>query len=124
MNLNNIVSQAVSAVNPFTTASYQRSNGYATNDDGKRVPLYLPAVSVQAQVQALQYQDLVQIEGLNIQGVRRKIYVNGHVEGLVRSKDRGGDLITMPDGTVWLVVLVAEHWPAWTSFIVTLQDNS
>lgn len=124
MNLNNIVAQAVSAVNPFVTATYQQSSGSTTGSDGSRTPAYLPAVSIQAQVQALQYNDIAMTEGLNLQGVRRKIYVNGHVEGLVRSKNRGGDIITFPNGEVWLVVMVAEHWPNWTSFIVTLQDNS
>lgn len=124
MNLNNIVAQAVSAVNPSTTATYQRSTGSTTNPDGSRTPAYLPAVQIQAQIQALQYNDIAMIDGLNIQGVRRKIYVNGHVEGLVRSKNRGGDIITFPNGEAWLVVMVAEHWPSWTSFIVTLQDNS
>ena len=36
--------------------------------------------------------------------------MQGDIEGLLRTSGRGGDLITMPDGTVWLVVMVLEAW--------------
>jgi len=76
------------------------------------------------QVQSLTYTDLTQIDGLNIQGVRRAIYINGEVDGLVRSENKGGDIITTPNGEVWLVVLVLEYWPDWTKCVVTLQNGA
>jgi hypothetical protein len=42
----------------------------------------------------------------------------------VRTDQKGGDLLTMPDGSVWLVAMVLEHWADWTSVAITLQDGS
>lgn len=124
MNLHNMVAGAVSTVNPFITASIQRSTGYTTSSAGKRTPTYAAAVSVQVQMQALQYNDLVQLDGLNIQGERHAMYLNGNWSGVVRPDGTGGDLITLPNGTIWLVVLVLENWSdldGWTKVAVTRQ---
>jgi len=122
MNLNAIVSRAISAINPNQLVMVQASTGYTTNVDGSRTPSYLPAVKVRGQLQPLSFSDIQQIEGMNLQGVRQRIYLNGSIEGLVRGKKAGGDLITTPDGRVWKVALVTEAWPDWTSAVVTLQD--
>lgn len=124
MNLHAIVGPMVGKVNPPLTAYIMRSNGYTTGPDGTRVPSYCDPVPVVCQVQSMQYNDLVQVEGLNIQGTKRKLYMNGHWDGLVRSDKKGGDLLKMPDGTTWLVVLVLEHWPDWSSIAITLQNGS
>jgi hypothetical protein len=121
VNLHHIASNAVSAVNPFVTAAIQASSGYTTSGDGSRVPSYAPAAMIPVQIQALQYQDILQLNGLNIQGTRRAMYINGDWEGLIRADKKGGDIITLPDGTVWLVALVLEHWPDWVKLAVTLQ---
>jgi hypothetical protein len=83
------------------------------------------SLPVQGQVQPLQYKDLMQIDGLNLNGTRRKIYLYGAANGVVRTSLKGGDLITDPRGDVWLVALVAEQWAVdWASAIVTLQNGS
>jgi hypothetical protein len=124
LDLNAIVAGAIGAVNPQTFVSVQVSTGYATGSDGKRTPTYAPAVVVPAQVQPLQYGDIVQADGLNVQGVRRKIYINGPVHGLVRAFDKGGDIIVLPDSTTWKIAFIVEAWPRWTSAVITLQDGS
>jgi hypothetical protein len=127
MNLHAIVVGAISAINPIMTVSIQRSTGYTTGPDGDRIPTYAAPVSAQAQIQSLQYNDMVQIDGLNIQGERRAIYLNGNWEGLVRSDQKGGDLVTLPDGTVWLVALVLENWAdrdGWVKICVTRQNGA
>ena len=58
------------------------------------------AVNLLAQVQALSGRDLRQIEGLNLQGTLRAVYLNGVIDGIVRVALKGGDLITLPDGSV------------------------
>jgi|ERR1700724_276841 len=123
MNLHQLVSGTIQAVNPYIQLSVQISTGNTINPDGSRVPTYAPAQLVFGDIQALQYTDIIQLDGLNIQGERRKIYINGDVDGLVRSENRGGDLITLPDGAVWLVVLVLEEWADWCSVAVTLQNK-
>lgn len=121
MNLHGVAANAISAVNPMETATIQVSTGYTTADDGTRVPTYLPAQQVSCQVQALQFSDLTQLDGLNIQGIKRKIYLNGRWDGLVRIDRKGGDLIKMQSGDVYLIVLVLEYWPDWSSLAAVLQ---
>lgn len=128
MNLHGIVAGAVAAVNPHITAQILASDGYTTSPDGTQVPQYLPATDIKIQSQALQYNDIVQLDGLNIQGERRAVYLPGDWNGVVRADQKGGDLLRFPDhkgGPVrtWLVVLVLENWPDWTKVAVTLQDD-
>lgn len=129
MNLHAIVGPIVAVVNSTVSVSVQVSTGYTTDASGKRTAIYATAVTVPAQIQALTYSDIRQIEGLNLQGTRRGIYLYGEVDGLVRATNQGGDLITDAAGNVWLVALVLEQWsdagqPAWCKVAVTLQDGS
>ena len=124
MNLHQIVSGAVSAVNPTQLVTVQVSTGSTLGADGTRSPTYSASVQIPAQVQALSYSDMQHADALNIQGIRRSIYLNGEVDGLVRSQNKGGDLITLADGSTWLVQDVPEHWPDWTKCIVTMQDGA
>jgi hypothetical protein len=124
MNLQSIVSTFIATVNPQQLLTVQVSAGSVEGPSGARIPIYKDPVQIYGQVQPMSYNDILQADSLNIQGTRAKFYLNGRVEGLMRGKQEGGDTITMPDGQVWLVVLVTEAWPDWTSGIVTLQDGS
>lgn len=124
MNLHGIVSGYVSAINPQELVTLQASTGYSTGPDGTQTPTYAAPLQAYAQVQPLDAGDLRQIEGLNLQGQKRKFYLNGVWNGVVRPKLKGGDLITRFDSTVWLVVQVPEYWPDWTAVIATLQNGS
>jgi len=85
---------------------------------------------LRAQVQALTFRDLTQISGLNLNGTRRAIYLSGNVDGVVRPDMKGGDLLTFPDGSVWLVAMQLEAWGAagstdvWSKVAATLQDGA
>lgn len=124
MNLHGIVSGAISTVNPPEKIGILRSTGYTTLPNGKQVPQYASPSFVFAQVQSLTYNDLTQISGLNIQGVRRAVYINGETDGVIRRDQKGGDLIIRQDGKTWLNVHVLEYWPDWCKFIITLQDDT
>lgn len=126
MNLHGIVASAIGAVNPLILAQVKASQGYVTGSDGSQAPQYASPVSIQVQAQALQYDDLKQLDGLNIQGVRRALYLPGNWNAVVRSDAEGGDLLRFPDrlggpNKVWLVVFQFESWPDWTKVAVTLQ---
>ena len=128
MNLNAIAQGPVAAINPQICSVVQISTGYLTLPDGTRQPTYQTFTNVPIQVQALSYGDLMKLDGLNIQGIRRACYVNGNVEGLDRASVKGGDLIQMPPTsnfpgpTTWLVVHQLEHWDeGWSKFAITLQ---
>lgn len=125
MNLHAVVSGAINSVNPFVTGTIQVSTGYSTDAVGRQTPSYT-IVTAPMQVQALGYRDLQQIDGLNLQGVRRKIYINGRLDGVVRWLAKGGDLITLSEGPetgVWKIAMVLEQYPDWCSVAVTLQDG-
>lgn len=124
MDLHGLARGAISAVNPFVLATVQISTGSTQNADGGRTPTYTTFNNVSVQVQALSYKDLAQVEGLNLNGTRRAIYVSGELDGVVRSLGKGGDLITLPDGSVYLVAMVLEQWPDWAKVAATLQDGS
>lgn len=127
MNLHGIVSGAIGAVNPFVLGTVQVSIGYTVGSDYVQVPAYQTFAGVSMQVQALTYRDLVQTSGLNLNGTRRAIYMNGRADGVVRSLMKGGDLVTLTDGPnagVWLVDQVIEQWSDWVKVAVTLQLES
>lgn len=123
MNLQGVTAGIVSAVNPAALIQVQRSTGYTTNPDGTQVPTYAAPITVAAQVQALTYTDLTQIQGLNIQGERRAVYINGRTDAIIRGNREGGDLITW-NGIIWLNAHVLEYWPDWCKFVITRQDGS
>ena len=127
MNLRGAVSGAVQAINPTVPATIKISAGYTTNDDGSRVPKYVTKYGVQVRVQSLTFGDLRQVEGLNLNGTRRAIYVPGVVDGIVRPENKGGDLIILTTSRfkgTWLVAMVLESWRSWTKVAVTLQSDS
>ena len=127
MNLNSIVSGAINTINPDILLSIQVSAGTTVNAQYQQVPSYASPVTVPGQVQPLTWRDIQQLDGLNLQGVRKRIYINGVVDGLVRATNKGGDLITISSGPfagVWLVALVLEAWGTWTAAACTLQDGS
>ena len=75
-----------------------------------------------AQIQALDNDDLKHLDGLNIQGTLRAIYLRGSLAGVVRPNSKGGDLVTF-SGQVWLVVKVIESWPNWTKACIVYQGE-
>jgi len=124
MDLRGLANSYTQTVNPNVTVQYLRSTGYATAVDGRRTPSYAPAVDLQAQVQAMSADDLKQVSGLNIQGEKRAIYLTGNVAAVSRPDGRGGDLLTLPDGSHWLVTQPLEDWhpsAGWVKVCVVRQ---
>ena len=118
-----MVAGAIGTVNPFIRAQLLRSNGYTTQADGSRTPIYDTIRSMMVQVQGLTTDELKHIEGLNIQGSTYGIYLNGDWDGIVRVGKQGGDLVKFYNQT-WLVVAVLEGWPDWIKLAVVLQNGS
>lgn len=121
MNLHSIVRSAISSVNPDISVQVTFSTGYTTTPAGKRAPSYSSPVAMTAQVQALTSTDLRKLDGLNIQGSMRTIYLSGSLTGVSRLQQKGGDLVTLPDGTIYLTTMVIEQWPDWVKVAVTQQ---
>lgn len=130
MNLHAIVGPLVASVNPTQTVTIRRSTGYVTNPDFSRTPTY-ETFTAPAQIQALTFGDLRQLDGLNLSGLKRAIYFYGSSNSTVRVTTEGGDLITFPDGSIWLVAQVLEVFghgvdgsSGWTKCAVVLQNGS
>mgnify|MGYP000016301266 FL=1 len=120
MDLRGIANGVTSTVNPNKTVTVRRSTGYTIGAGRKQVPGYADPVTGPAQIQALDANDIKQLDGLNIQGTVRAIYLRGVLAGVVRPDGTGGDLVEV-DGQTWLVVKVLEGWPTWTKAAIVLQ---
>lgn len=130
MDLRGIANSVTNAVNENMAVTVTPSTGSTVGTAGngyKQVPTYAAPVSGFAQLQALDGSDLKQIDGLNLQGVLRAIYLRGALAGVIRPNSKGGDIVTiaapappMYVGT-WLVVKVLEQWPLWAKCVINLQ---
>lgn len=126
MNLHAVAGPIVASVNPWIAVSIKRSTGSTTQANGKRVSTYADPVSARAQMQPLQFTDLQQVAGINITGERQIFIVDGVLSAVSRVDGGGGDLISCPDGSVWLVVMLSEGWSrtaGWTRAIATRQTT-
>ena len=129
MDLRGIANQVSDTVNPNIIVSLQTSNGYTMGAGQRQVPAYNAPVVGPAQIQALDSSDLRQIEGLNIQGNIRALYLRGALAGVIRPTSQGGDLITIATPAPlayqgsWLVVKVLESWPLWTKVVIVMQGG-
>jgi len=125
VNLHQRVSGIISRVNPMLTVTVRHATGMTQNPDFTRVPTY-STTTMLGQVQALTSAELAQVDGLNIQGEKLAIYVNGNLEGVSRPDNAGGDLVTLPDGSVWLVTIMLENWnrmDGWTKAAIVRQPS-
>ena len=123
MDLRGLANGVTTTVNPNKTVTVLRSTGYTIGAGRKQVPAYAAPVSGPGQVQALDGKDLQQLDGLNIQGTVRAIYLRGMLAGVVRPDGTGGDLVEIGAET-WLVVKVLEGWPTWTKAAIVLQGGA
>jgi len=120
MDLRGLANGVTTTVNPNKTVTVRRSTGYTIGAGRKQVPGYADPVTGPAQIQALDANDIKQLDGLNIQGTVRAIYLRGVLAGVIRPDGTGGDLVEIGAET-WLVVKVLESWPDWTKAAICLQ---
>ncbi len=123
MDLRTIANGVSSVVNGNKIVTVLRSTGCTIGAGRKQMPTYAAPVSGPAQIQALDGKDLQQIDGLNIQGVIRAIYLRGSLAGVIRPEQTGGDIVQI-GGETWLVVKVLESWPTWTKAAIVLQGGA
>jgi len=126
MSLRSIANSVTTAINPNITGTWKRSTGYTIDADYKQVPSYEAYSNLPIQVQELTQADIQLMDGLNIQGVMKVVYINELPLGVVRTLGQGGDVLQFPlfGETIiqdWLVVKVKEQYPNWASVIVCLQ---
>lgn len=129
MDLHRIAAGAVAAVNPFVLATVRSSTGYTTDDAYEQAPSYANTQAY-VQVQMLSGPELRQMDLINIQGVKRKLYLEGNWSGLVRDTSKGGDLILFGANapgdlanSTWLFAVIFESWPDWTAAGIVRQNT-
>lgn len=125
MSLLSIANSYIQTANPNISATWKTSTGYTTDAAGKRTPTYSTA-TVSVNAQAVTGEALKHVDGLNIQGVMRSLYVYGNAQGVVRTDVKGGDVFEFAQipgaaAQAWKVASVVETWPEWSHVVVVLQ---
>ena len=124
MDLRSLANSVSSTINPNETVTILRSTGFSIGAGQRQIPSYALPVTGAAQIQALDGDDLKQLDGLNIQGVMRAIYLRGAMAGVIRPNNVGGDIVQRGNPSQnWLVVKVLETWPTWTKAAICLQGQ-
>lgn len=129
MDLRGIANAASNAVNANTIVTVTPSSGYTVGPAGKQIPSYGASVTGPAQIQALDGADLKKVDGLNLQGDLRAIYLRGALAGVVRRNSQGGDIVTIaaPAPTpligTWLIAKMLESWPNWSKACIVLLTD-
>ena len=121
MRLRAIANAAVNAVNKNVAVTIYRYDGWTVGEGRRREAAYKAAERTTCQMQALDSDDLKQIDGLNLTGTIRAVYVNGVVKGVSAPEEKGGDILEIGSQR-WLVTKVLEGWPTWTKAVVVLQE--
>jgi len=125
MNLHGIAAPIISAVNPMQPVTVLVSNGSIVKPDGTRAPTFSVALNVLGQIQPISTRDMAQLEGINLGGIRWKVYLYGEVDSIVRAERKGGDLVVLTSGRhrgTWLVVQVLEQFPDWCCAAIVFQN--
>ena len=123
MNLRARANRVTLRINPNVTVVIRKSTGFTQDSSMKRTPSYAADLSVLAQVQSLTFDDLRQIDGLNLQGEKRAVYLDGNYIATSRVNQTGGDIVVLPDSSKWLSVQATESWGEWTKLIIVRQLN-
>lgn len=120
MNLRQIANNAITSINPNIPAVLKKYAGETIGQGRKPTPTYQPDQNVTIQLQPISLGDMQHVDGLNIQGLAKVIYVNGNYFSVQREMEQGGDIFVI-NGEQWLVVEPVELWPDWCRLIVVLQ---
>ena len=125
MNLHEIASSAINAVNPFQSITITSREDYTVNDYGEAVPTETGSVTVMAQVQPIDSDDIQFINNYNQSSEYKSFWISSSVFGLNRPLLKGGDKITW-NGNDYFVTDVPEEWyetAGWVHVIGCLQLN-
>lgn len=131
MNLRSIVNAATQSINPNIPLTIKVSEGYTIDPATLRqVPDYVDYQGY-GNLQALDGDDLGQLNYLNVQGTIRALYVYGSLAGVIRpdAVSTSRILLTSNEGGIteereWNVFKVLETWPDWCKVAIVYSDGS
>lgn len=124
MKLRRIANTMTRMVNPNTTITWRRGKGVTQDDQFNRITTY-EDVTIRGQIQPLTTNDLQFVDGLNVTGYHRCIYLDGQSTGVVRGNLKPLDEFII-NGETWRVIATPEAWDAsgWSRVFVTLQQTT
>ena len=123
MNLHEIVSSAISAINPFQEIKITPRGNYFVNEYGETSVEEGESYTILADVQPVHSEDIKFINNYNQSTVYRAFWVSANAFGLNRPMMRSGDKIEW-QGKVYYVVNMPEDWYetcGWSHFVGALQ---
>ena len=132
MNLHEVASKAINAINPFQTITITPRSGYTVNEFGETIVGEGQAYTIQADVQPVSSEDIKFINNYNQSTIYKAFWVSANAYGLNRPMARGGDKVIC-NGKIYYVISMPEDWyetVGWSHFIGALQlrevqdDNS
>lgn len=132
MNIRGMANSAIQPVNPNIPVTIKTSNGYTIDPlTREQVPSWL-SYNAMGQLQALDGDELSQLNFMNIGGVLRGLYIYGSVSGVIRpeSASTAHIFLTSNENGVaaerqWNVYKVLETWAGWCKVAIVLvhDDN-
>ena len=125
MNLHEIASKAINAINPFQSITITPRSSYTVNDYGEAVATDGTPYEIMAQIQPVTSEDIKFINNYNESTVYKAFWVSANAFGLNRPMARAGDKVVWGD-KVFYVTSMPEDWyetVGWSHFIGALQLN-
>ena len=123
MNLHEIASSAINAINPFQSITITPRGSYTVNEYGETTVTEGEAYTIMADVQPVHSEDIKFINNYNQSTVYKAFWVSANTFGLNRPMLRSGDKIEW-DGHTYYVVNMPEDWYVtcgWSHFVGALQ---
>lgn len=123
MNLHEVVSSAINAINPFQDITITSKGGYFVNEYGEREPLENTTITVKADIQPVSSEDIKFINNYNQSSIYKTFYVSADVHGINRPLAKAGDIVKW-NGQTYYVSGLREGWYetcGWNCFIGVLQ---
>lgn len=129
INLRGIANAAIQGINPNIKIRVQSPNGFTTDEYYNQVPKYIEE-TLQGNVQAMSSDDLKHIDGLNLEGTLRAVYLYGNYNGVMRVGQQPSTKLfftTNESGVTrereWNVFKMLEAWQGWCKVAVVLQEE-
>ena len=123
MNLHEIVSSAINAVNPFQEVLITPKVSYIVNDYGEAVATEEASYTVMADIQPVSSGDIKFINNYNQSSIYKAFWLSSDVSSLNRPFAKAGDKVEC-NGNTYYVTSMPESWyetVGWTHFIGCLQ---
>ena len=130
INLHDVVRGVIPILHPDETCLLIQSKGNE-NVRGVVTSVYAEPMRIKAQVQSFTNDDLKAMNDTSRTEHQRKVWLYSETElgqipqGIVRTMERGGDILLRSDGTWWLIAGMMEDFSAsgWVSVRIVLQET-